>query len=166
MATVAKKELDLDTKAVDFTFADNEVITIKLEDFTPEVALHFALHGISQKFGDSYSSVKGDVVKAKEAVQVLLAQLRAGDWRAARGEGESKPRVGELAEAIARIKNLPVDQVSKSLEAATDDERKALRSNDRVKAVIAIIRAEKAQKKLDEMKDDGSLDAFGKGKAK
>ena len=165
MAKIADKTLDFDSKAVDFAFADETTVTIALADFPADIQLHLALHGISQKCGDSYSGAKGDVAAAKKMFDDTLAQLVAGEWRQARGEGESKPRVTELAEAIARIKNVDVEVVKASLDAATDEQRKALRSNDRVKAIIAIIRAEKAQKKLAEMKDDGALDGFG-GKAK
>lgn len=155
MASVCSKTLDLDNSSVEFAFSDGSAIAVALSEYTPETVLHLTLHGISQKLGDAFSGVKGDVAEAKKRLLAVHEQLKAGDWRAARGEGEAKPRVGELAEAIARIKNVPVEEVVKALESASEDDRKAMRSNERVKAVIAVIRSEKAQAKLAKLGDAG-----------
>lgn len=155
MASIATKALDFDNKAVEFTFAGEETPTlVSLADFPEEIQLHLALHGLSQKLGDSYASAKGEVVKAKELFSAVIAQLTSGEWRAARGEGEAKPRSTELVEALARIKNLAVADVAKALAAYDKDKLKTLRSNGRVKAVIAVIRAEKAQAKLAKLDTD------------
>lgn len=154
---IATKVLDFDASSVEFTFEGKEPRNITLASFSQEIQLHFALHGMSQKLGDSYSSAKGDVAVAEAAFDQTLAQLNAGEWRAARGEGDAKPRTTELAAAIARIKNVPVEDVVAKLAASTDEERKTLRSNERVKATIAVLRAEKAQERL------AKLDAAGEG---
>jgi len=155
MAKVASKVLDFESKGVEFEFSGKEPQLIKLEDFSPDIQLHLALHGLSQKLGDAYSSSKGDVDVAQTMFNDALAQLKAGDWRAARGEGESKPRTTELAEAVARIKGLPVDEVNAALKEASDEQLKTMRSNERVKATIAVIRAEKAQARLEKLEADG-----------
>lgn len=157
MASIASKVLDFDSEAVEFTFQGMEPLAVALKDFSPEVQLHLALHGLSQKLGDSYSSAKGIVADAKVSFDQCLAQLKAGDWRASRGEGDSKPRTTELAAAVARIKGIEIAEAAKLLEAMDDDQRKTLRSNDRVKAVITVLRAEKAQSKLDKMDDGDDL---------
>ena len=176
MASVATKVLDFEGKLVEFTILGQEPFQVALDDFSPETQLHLALHGISQKLGDSYSGCKGDIKVALELFKATLAQLKNGEWRAARGEGESKPRITELAEAIARIKGLDISAVTAHLVTSSDDEKKAMRNNDRVKAVIAVIRAEKAQARLDkldaELPEGGGVDALagftvtpsGKGK--
>lgn len=158
MAKVATKVLDLDSKLVEFTFDGMDPIQVAIGDFSKDVQLHFALHGISQKLGDSYSSCKGVVADAHAAFQATLEQLKNGEWRAARGEGESKPRSTELAAALARIKNISVEDAAKALDEASDDQKKALRSNERVKAVIAVLRAEKAQAKLEKLDAEGGGD--------
>jgi hypothetical protein len=136
---------------------------VRLEDFSPDIQLHLALHGLSQKLGDAYSSSKGDVDAAEKMFNDALAQLTAGEWRAARGEGESKPRTTELAEAIARIKGVDVAVVQEGLKTATEEQLKTMRSNERVKATIAIIRAEKAQRKLEELAKQGDAGDDGLG---
>lgn len=157
MAKVASKALDFEKRAVEFSFVGLEPEEVKLSDFSEEVQLHFALHGMSQKLGDSYSSCKGDVAAAHKMFTDTKAQLLAGDWRSSAGEGESKPRTTELAEALARIKGVPLEEVQNALSAATDEEKKTLRSNERVKTVIAVIRAEKQQAKFAKLEADGKL---------
>lgn len=154
MGSIATKVLDFEEKGVEFQFKGHEPILELLSSYSPEVQLHFALHGMSQKFGDAYSSAKGVVGEALAMFQTTKSQLLQGDWKASRGEGDSKPRTTELAEALARIKALPVEEVAKTLAAASEELKKTLRSNDRVKAVIAVIRAEKAQDRLDKMPED------------
>lgn len=161
MAKVASKVLDFESKGVEFEFTGKEPRLVKLEDFSPEIQLHFALHGMSQKLGDAYSSSKGDVDAAEKMFNDTLAQLVAGDWRAARGEGESKPRTTELADAIARIKGVDVAVVQEGLKTATEEQLKTMRSNERVKATIAIIRAEKAQARLAKLDAEGGGDDLG-----
>ena len=108
------------------------------------------LHGAAQKIGDSYAGAKGDYDKAVEAAKGVIDQLAQGVWRAARGEGEARPRLGELAEAIARIKGVDRDKAMAAVEKATDEQRKQWRGNAKVKATIAQIRAEAAAKALEQ----------------
>ena len=145
---IATKSLDFDTKSVEFNFSDGTIRTVKLADFSKDIQLHYALHGISQKGGDAYASAKGDVAAAIASFDAVIAQLMSGEWRAARAEGEAKPRTTELAAAIARIKGQTIEEVSAALAAATEEQRKTLRSNERVKAVIAVLRAEKPKRNL------------------
>lgn len=160
MATIATKVLDFDSKGVEFTFQGAEPKLVALSDFSPDIQLHFALYGISQKLGDAYSSAKGVVADAQAMFNATLEQLVAGDWRAARGEGESKPRTTEFVAALARIKSKTVEEMQTAVDAMDEDKRKQLRSNDRVKAVIQVMRAEKAAAKLKKMADapDAELD--------
>ena len=143
------KEYDLETGEVSFTFGNGTIVSTNLSDYSADIQKQFALHGISQKGGDSYAGVKGDFAEGIANLKEVLANAKLGIWRAGRGEGESRPRLGELAEAIARIKAVPVEQAMAAVEKATDDQRKDWRSNAKVKAVIAQIRAEAAAKALE-----------------
>lgn len=158
MAKVASKVLDFESKGVEFEFAGKDAQLVLLSDFSPDIQLHLALHGLSQKLGDAYSSSKGDVDAAEKMFNDARAQLLAGEWRAARGEGESKPRTTELVEAIARIKGKPVAEIQEVLKEASDEQLKTMRSNERVKATIAVIRAEKAQARLEKLNAEGKGD--------
>lgn len=151
---ICEKEYEVDeqgtpTGAFTFTFSDGEVVAGNIADFPVNIQKFLPVHGIMQKGGDSYASVKGNVAEAKSNLKDVLDNLKNGLWRAGRGEGESRPRLGELAEAIARIKQVEVAKALEAVTKATDDQRKTWRSNAKVKSVIAQIRAEAAAKALE-----------------
>lgn len=143
---VAKKDYDSETATFSIVFADGTSHEVALSDLPQEIQLNLALHGLSQKLGDSYASVKGDVNAAKEKFAATLKQLLAGEW-AAKREGEGSSKVTELAEAIARIKGVEVAVANAAVGKATDEQIKGWKANAKVKAVIAEIRAEKAAKR-------------------
>lgn len=143
-----KKEYDLDTGVVEFAFGNGKVVTIDSNALSTEIKNQLMLHGIAQKVGDSYAGVKGDFAAGISNAEEVVAQLMAGAWKGDR-EGDAKPRLAELAEAIARIKQVPLEAATKAVEAGTDEQRKSWRSNAKVKSVIAQIRAEKAAAALE-----------------
>lgn len=146
----SEKEYDLDTGLVSFTFGNGVTLEVDSNTLSTEMQKQLMLHGISQKVGDSYAGAKGDYDKAVEAAKGVIDQLTQGVWRAGRGEGEARPRLGELAAAIARIKGVDYDKAMAAVEKATDEQRKAWRGNVKVKATIAQIRAEAAAKALEQ----------------
>lgn len=113
------------------------------------------MHGLSQKIGDSYASAKGDYAFAEENIQRVIDQMKNGEWRAARasGGGESKPRITELAEAIAQLKGVPVDAAVAALATKSEDEKKAIRNNAKIKLIIQQIRTAKAAKAAEKAED-------------
>ena len=143
------KEYDLDTGLVEFEFGNGKKLECDSNKIPEETRKQLMLHGVSQKVGDSFAGVKGNFVEGITNAQSTIDQLYAGVWLADR-EGDARPRLAELAEAIARIKQVPLEAATKAVEAGTDDQRKAWRSNAKVKAVIAQVRAEKAAKALEE----------------
>lgn len=145
----ASKEYDMDTGLVVFTFGNDKSVEIDSNRIPEETRKQLMLHGISQKAGDSYAGAKGNYAEAISAVESIRDQLYAGVWKAAR-EDDARPRLAELAEAIARIKSVALEAATAAVEKATDDQRKTWRSNAKVKAVIAQMRAEKAAKALEE----------------
>lgn len=143
-----EKEYDQDAKSVIFTFGNGQTLELKMEEVPSEIQTQLMLHGALQKIGDSYAGAKGNFSEGVANAQSVIDALKAGQWKTARGEGEGRPRLGELAEAIARIKGVEVAVAMAAVEKATDDQRKAWRSNAKVKAVIAQIRSEKAAAEL------------------
>lgn len=141
---VAKKDYDTETASFNIVFANGNKREVIITDLPQEIQLNLALHGLSQKLGDSYASVKGDVGLAEQKFDAVLKQLMNGEW-AAKREGEGASKVTELAEAIARIKNVPIEKANAAVAQATDEQIKGWKANASVKAVIAQIRAEKAQ---------------------
>lgn len=156
----ASKEYDLDTGMFEITFGDGTVISQNVDELPDEMKRNLMFHGFGQKVGDSYAGAKGDFSKAKSAASDVIEQLKNGDWRAGR-DGEAKPRLGELADAIARVKGIEVAEARAAVDAAaaldgTDEQKKAgaeklknWRAHPRIKAALAAIRAEKAQADLE-----------------
>ena len=157
---VAKKDYDTETATFSIVFSDGDKREITLASLSQEIVVNLALHGLSQKLGDSYASVKGDVALAKAKFDATHKQLQEGDWKSSR-EGEGGSKITELAEAIARIKNVPLEKANAVVAKATDEAIKGWKGNLTVRAVIAEIRAEKAKEKLANLKDQPALPDFG-----
>ena len=142
-------EYDLDASGVFFNFGNGTALSLTLDQLNDELKQRVALHGINQKVRDSFAGVKGDFDKGVENAKAIIEQLISGQWRAARGECEAKPRVTELAAAISRLKSIALEVATKAVTEASDDKRKEWRAHPRIKAAIAAIRAEKAQAELE-----------------
>jgi hypothetical protein len=149
------KDYDLDTKEVFFKFGNGTELKLETSRVPEETRIQLMLHGASQKVGDSFAGVKGNFAEGIGNAQDVIDQLYAGVWKADR-EGDARPRLAELAEAIARIKQVPIESATAAVEKGTDDQRKTWRSNAKVKAVIAQIRAEKAAKALEDAEKAGA----------
>jgi hypothetical protein len=141
-------EYDLDESKVLFGFKDGTTLEIAAAQLNDDMKQRAMLHGLNQKIRDSFAGVKGDVAKGIENAKGVIEALLAGNWRQARGEGEAKPRIGELAEAISRLKAIDIETATKAVTEADDAKRKEWRAHPRIKAAIAAIRAEKAQAEL------------------
>lgn len=146
---------------VSFKFGNGTTISLDLSEIPEETQQDLMVHGALQKIGDSYSSAGGDFAFAQAAAEKVIENLKAGLWGAARtGSGESKKSVGELASAVAALQGKDVAEVALALEAASDDQRKAVRAHPAVKAKIAELRAIKAAEALAKAGEAGTF-AFG-----
>lgn len=137
----AHKVVDMRARVVRWYFADGASATVGLDAFKEELQLAFALHGISQKFGDSYASAT-TVAEARNAFDDLYDQLQNGDWEKKREGGKVKEEP-LLVEALARIYNSPVEAVRPLVEAMKPAERRAMEADGEVARVILAIRAER-----------------------
>lgn len=136
-----------ETGVVSFTFGNGTKLEFDSNKCSAQTKHDLLCHGASQKIGDSFAGVKGNFVEGIANASDVIQQLYDDKWNADREGGV--PRLAELAGAIARIKGVPVDAAMKAVEAGTDEQRKSWRSNAKVKAVIAQIRAEAAAKALE-----------------
>lgn len=136
-----------DGSTVSFTFGNGTTLALDVSTLDETIQTELMLHGALQKIGDSYAGAAGDFDFAISNAQKVIDNLLAGNWKAAREGGEAKPKTGELAEAIARIKGIEIAQAAELVNGLSDEQRKAVRGKDAVKAVIAQIRYEKATAK-------------------
>lgn len=140
---IAQKDTS-DINQVGFVFSDGETITVKLSDFPKDVIAHFAQHGLSQKCGDAYAGVSGDVGMAKANLNSIVESMKAGNWvsRAAGG-----PRLTLLVMALAEVTSRTVEETAEKVEGLSKEEKAAYRSHPQVKAVLARLEAERATAK-------------------
>lgn len=124
-----------------------EVITFDLSKVDTNTLIRLALHGASQKIGDSYAGAKEsgeDPIKyAKEAVSETIDQLYQGKWSVTR-TGSGAPRVSILVLAYAKVKGITEDAALEVLADLSDDDKKELQKNKKIAAAIAQIRADQA----------------------
>jgi hypothetical protein len=128
---------------VTFKFADATETVLSLAELPEGIVRKLALHGLSQKAGDSYAGVKGDVNQAKTNVQEVFDNLKNGVWGSSGGGGG--PRLMDLAEAIAEIKGKQLAEVLEAVKGVSDEQRKAWRAHPAIKTKIAEIALRKAQ---------------------
>lgn len=152
------KSYDLDELEAEFAFGNGTTLTLKKSDVSAETWDRLALHGAGQKVGDSFAGAAGDFAVGIASAQGVIDQLRAGQWTAARGEGEGKPRMGELIEALARVKGMTTEEVTNKLAAKSEEEIKNLRKAPAVALAISEIKTEKLKAKLAGSAADVKLD--------
>jgi len=140
MAKIATKKVTADS--VTFVWADESTpTTIKLSELKPELVTRAALHGISQKGGDSYSQCT-TIAEAKANLQATLDAFKQGDWnRSGTASG------GVWVEAIAAVMNQPVEAILVQWAKKTDAEQAAAKKHPEVMAAKAKIDAARAASK-------------------
>lgn len=150
-----KKATDVAAKAVVFTLdapegVEGEKITFDLSQVNEETLVRLALHGASQKIGDSYAGAKESgtdpVAYAKEAINDTIRQLYEGKWSVTR-TGSGAPRVTILVQAFASVKGISLEEAQDVIGGLNDEEKKVVSANKKVAAKIAALRAEAAAEK-------------------
>ncbi len=149
---VAEKDVNEETGTVSIAFTNGTSLSAALSELSEGIVQRLALHGLSQKLGDSYASVKGDVGAAVAKAQDVLDRLMAGEWAGAGSGGGMQ--LGELSEAIARIKNVPLERATAAVAGAPKEKITAWRANAKIKQVIAEIRLEKAKARAEGADDE------------
>jgi hypothetical protein len=151
-----------DDGTIYFTFGNGNELKVNPAELPEEQQDNLTRHGLVQKVRDSFASAKGNFEFAEAAASKVIKQLQDNQWTASRGSGESKPHIGELVQALAALKGLPIEVVQAAVEKATDEKRKAWRNAAAVKAKIAEIRAEAARKRAETAKvEDIDLELEG-----
>ena len=144
-STKAKKEI-LETEGkvtgVRFDFNNGETFTVTLDDIVQWNLLErFALHGVSQKLGDSYASQK-DVGDAVEAFISTLNQVKSGKWSEG-GEGGGGAGLSILVKALVEATGQTVEAVRATLDTLSQKEKLVLRADPALQPIIQRLEAEK-----------------------
>lgn len=139
MAKKATKKIE--GTAVVITFEETgDNLSVDLKDLKPEIVERLALHGLSQKLGDSYAGAEAN--EAFDKAAGVAKDLAEGNWTTRVAAGG--PRSTQLAEALAAATGKSLEEAVAKLEDMDDEQKKALRSHPQIKAELARIKAEKA----------------------
>jgi hypothetical protein len=140
-----KKAVNVEAGSVVFAFEDKSEQTFTLSKVSEEIAARLALHGASQKIGDSYAGAADEadpVAFAKAQVAGVIQQLYDGNWSSG---GGGRGTVPTLVIAFAEFSKMELDKAGELIEAMSDDEKKALAKKPKLVAILARIRLERAQ---------------------
>jgi len=141
MAKKATKSIDGDLLNVKFEESGDE-LSVNLSEIPQEIIHRLAMHGLSQKIGDSYAGV--DASEAFAKASAVSKDLLDGNWStrvAAAG-----PRTTQLAEALAAATGKTLDEAASVLENMDDDAKKDLRKHPQIKVHLAALKAAAAAK--------------------
>lgn len=126
---------------VKFAFLNGEIREFRMANGDPLVA-KAALHGLNQKFGDSFAGVK-DVEDMIECFEDVAETLSKGEWSEKRGEGIAGTSV--LARALMEVFAKTKDEVKAFLKDLSAAEKAGLRKAPGVAEVVARLEADKAK---------------------
>lgn len=134
MAKVATKAIDGMTLTVTFTNGQSLICDGKALD--ESIWARLAMHGLSQKVGDSYASAES-VDEAFAAAQATWDGLLSGDW-ATRSGG------GILAEALAKVTGKDLVECIAAIRKLDDKSKRKLAKDARILSAIAEIQKARA----------------------
>lgn len=153
---VASKEIS--ENAVTITFSDESTVAVSLSDLPAEIVTQLALHGLSQKLGDSYAGVKGDAKEGFKLASAVAERLRSGEFNAKREGSGASGKVTDLARALAEVAGKELSEAVARLDQMEKAEKLELRRHPRIAAVLARMAAERAQEAA--LAAEGSEDAL------
>ena len=108
---------------VRFDFRNGETRSIRFAELTSTLLARAAAHGLSQKGGDSFASVKTGPDDMVLTLDEVLTQLRAGDWNVVREGGDSLAGASIVIKAIMEVSGKTADDVKAFLQKKLDADK-------------------------------------------
>lgn len=139
MGKVTKKVSDT---GVIFSFASGDVLTCDVADIDTDIMERLAIHGISQKVGDSYAGIP-DVVESYNTAKAVWNNLLNGLWAVKASRG------GRLVDALHRVTGKPLELCQEKVSGMDDDTKKLLLKRADIKKALADMAAEAAERAAD-----------------
>ena len=150
---IATKDINLDEGTLTIKWADGTQFIVDEATLTPDMRLAATLHGLSQKLGDSYANVKGDLAQAKDNAEEVWSAIQAGDWnRKASGDG------GIIAEAVAEVQGITKAEAAETLRKQDDATKRKIAKHPQVAKIVARIKLERAEKAAANAEDSSAVD--------
>jgi len=148
MAKKATKKVDGDV--ISITFEHGEALEVNLANIPAEIQQRLAMHGLSQKLGDSYAGC--EVEEAAEKANAVAKDLLEGNWSTR--VAASGPRTTQLAEALAAATGKTLEEAATAIEAMDDEVKKDLRKHPQIKVELTRLKAESAAKAAQKAAED------------
>ena len=145
---LATKAINEDAGTVTVKFSDERTVSLSITDLNGVTAKRSALHGMSQKLGDSFAGAD-TVDEAYDACAATAQNLRDGNW-ATRGVGGTGTSI--LVEALfeaTKHEGRTLEQCQELMAEMSDDQKKGLRAVPQIKAHMDRITAERATKRAE-----------------
>lgn len=142
LSKILPEDVGGEKDTVVFKLGNGAGLKLALAELNADTVVRLALHGISQKVGDSTSSLSKDrdFAGAYAAMQQVVDNLRNGVWASRAGASTA-----DLVVAIARIMKLEVSEAQAKVDQATEEQILAIKKNPQVKEVITKLQAERAK---------------------
>jgi hypothetical protein len=129
----------VNNNGVVFTFANGDVVEAVLNKMPEEIVHQLALHGLSQKIGDSYASSES-VAAAVVSATNTTSNLIAGLWATKSSNG------GKIVEALSRVTGKTHSECLDAFNAMGKEQKADLRKHPEIKVALAKIEVERASK--------------------
>jgi hypothetical protein len=151
---------DIFGSVLTLTFADGRVLTLDTATLTDDIRHAAMLHGLKQKLVDGAaiarnpetgrSATLDDKFNAVREIYDRITDPAAPAWNKGRSGGEGDGSNTLLLRALCKMSGKSPAVMAALLESKTKEEKKALRANPKVAAIIAEIQAERlAQQGID-----------------
>jgi hypothetical protein len=142
------------------TFSDGRVLILDATTLTHEIKQAAMLHGLKQKLVDGAAIARNpetgrsatleDKFNAVKEIYDRITDPAAPAWNKGRASGEGDGGNTLLLRALCKMSGKSPAVMAAALENKTKEEKKALRANPKVAAIIAEIQAERlAQQGID-----------------
>lgn len=128
-------------RTVRFVLGNGVEVRACLDDFSEEIIERLALHGLSQKVGDSTSSLSKDrdFHGAFGAMQGVVDNLSNGLWSSRAGSGTN-----DLVAAIAKLQGIELEEAQAAVDKATEEQIAAFKKHPAIVAEVKRMQAERA----------------------
>lgn len=149
MARIATKSVGIDR--VVFTFLNGYEIQAVLTDFSEAMVIKLALHGLSQKVGDSYASAES-IDEAIISANAVVQNLEADAWSTKVSRG------GKIVEALAAFSGKPLNECLEVYSKMDDKAKAVLRKHPSIKLELATIEARRAKAAAEAVTEEDTTD--------
>ena len=141
-----QKKVDEAGRRVKCVLGNGVCVEVGLDELKPEIVTRLAMHGLSQKLGDSAASFSKEenFHGAFGAMQGTADNLLQGIWAAKGGSGTS-----DLAQAIAELQDVEIEEAEAAIARMDEDTLKIFKSHPEIKLKIAEIQKARLAAQVD-----------------